>query len=151
MTVVDAAMPGFYGAIPNELAAMGRTLGERSRSRPDARALRPSRLCRTPPDRTQGPGLDRGGRCRSRRGRGESHNPTGEIRVAPFLGFLWLALRNGGLKRPFVHQVATYGDGATLDVPGGRRVTLVPGHTPGSAALEFAGLDAIFVGDALAT
>ncbi|TMK69309.1 MAG: MBL fold metallo-hydrolase, partial [Actinobacteria bacterium] len=39
----------------------------------------------------------------------------------------------------------------TLDVPGAPRVILVPGHTPGSAALLFAGHDALFVGDAMAT
>jgi glyoxylase-like metal-dependent hydrolase (beta-lactamase superfamily II) len=38
-----------------------------------------------------------------------------------------------------------------MDVPGSPRVTLVPGHTPGSAALELPGLDALFVGDAFAT
>jgi len=40
---------------------------------------------------------------------------------------------------------------ATLDVPGAPRVIHVPGHTPGSAALHFAGHDALFVGDAMCT
>jgi glyoxylase-like metal-dependent hydrolase (beta-lactamase superfamily II) len=39
---------------------------------------------------------------------------------------------------------------ATLDVPGSPRVILTPGHTPGSAALHFPSLDALFVGDAFA-
>ena len=63
----------------------------------------------------------------------------GKIRLAPLLGFLWLSLRNGGLKRPVVKEVATYGDGATLDVPGSPRVTLVPGHTPGQRGAGDAG------------
>jgi glyoxylase-like metal-dependent hydrolase (beta-lactamase superfamily II) len=47
--------------------------------------------------------------------------------------------------------VITFGDGATLDVPGAPRVIHVPGHTPGSAALHVPSLAALFVGDALAT
>ena len=47
--------------------------------------------------------------------------------------------------------VATYGDGATLDLPGSPRVVLVPGHTPGSAALHVPSHDVVFVGDAMAT
>ena len=50
-----------------------------------------------------------------------------------------------------VAAVSTFGDGATLDLPGSPRVILVPGHTPGSAALHVASRDALFVGDALAT
>jgi glyoxylase-like metal-dependent hydrolase (beta-lactamase superfamily II) len=48
-------------------------------------------------------------------------------------------------------EVATFGDGATLDVPGAPRVVLVPGHTAGMAALVVASKDAVFVGDAFAT
>ena len=45
----------------------------------------------------------------------------------------------------------TYGDGATLDVPGAPQVIHVPGHSPGSAALHMPGLGALFIGDAIAT
>jgi len=64
---------------------------------------------------------------------------------------LWFTLMHGGLRTPKLQQVASFGDGATLDVPGSPRVTLTPGHTPGSAALHFASLGALFVGDAFAT
>ncbi len=86
--------------------------------------------------------------------RGEAPNPAkgfGPTKLVPLLSFLWYAFRRGGLRTPQLHEVATYGDGATLDVPGSPRVILVPGHTPGSAALHMPGLDALFVGDALAT
>lgn len=73
------------------------------------------------------------------------------MRLAPLLGFLWFGLLHGALRTPKLTEVATFGDGATLDVPGSPRVILVPGHTPGSAALHVPALDALFVGDALAT
>jgi glyoxylase-like metal-dependent hydrolase (beta-lactamase superfamily II) len=57
----------------------------------------------------------------------------------------------GGLRTPKLQEVATFGDGAVLDVPGSPRVILTPGHTPGSAALHVPSLGALFVGDAFAT
>jgi glyoxylase-like metal-dependent hydrolase (beta-lactamase superfamily II) len=81
-------------------------------------------------------------------------NPSkglGPTKIGPVLGFLFYTLRKGGLRIKNVTEVVTFGDGATLDVPGAPRVILVPGHTPGSAALHVPGLDALFVGDALAT
>jgi glyoxylase-like metal-dependent hydrolase (beta-lactamase superfamily II) len=86
--------------------------------------------------------------------RGEVPNPAkgyGPIKLGPLLGFLWFTLRRGGLRVPKLQEVATFGDGATLDVPGSPRVILTPGHTPGSAVLHVASRNVLFVGDALAT
>jgi glyoxylase-like metal-dependent hydrolase (beta-lactamase superfamily II) len=69
----------------------------------------------------------------------------------PLLRFLVWSARHGLLRVPPIHEVSTFGDGATLDVPGSPRVTLVPGHTAGSAVLLFVGHDALFVGDAMVT
>jgi glyoxylase-like metal-dependent hydrolase (beta-lactamase superfamily II) len=77
--------------------------------------------------------------------RGEVPNPAkgyGPIKLGPLLGFLWFSALHGGLRTPKLQQVATFGDGATLDVPGSPRVILTPGHTPGSAALHVASLGA---------
>jgi glyoxylase-like metal-dependent hydrolase (beta-lactamase superfamily II) len=152
VTVIDAGLPGFYRALPRELAAMGRTAA-------DVRALL----------LTHGHSDHIGFAERLRRdqrvpvsvheadaalARGEVRNPakgTGPIRLRPFLGFLWFGTLRGGLRTPKLQEVATFGDGATLDVPGSPRVILTPGHTPGSAVLHVASLDALFVGDALAT
>ena len=152
MTVIDAGMPGFWGKLPGALAEMGRTLA-------DVEALV---LTHGHPDH-----IGFAERLRSERhvpvsvheadaalARGEVPNPAqglGPIKLGPLLAFMWLGLRNGGLSRPKVLEVSTFGDGATLDVPGSPRVILVPGHTPGSAALHVPMLDALFVGDALAT
>ncbi len=72
-------------------------------------------------------------------------------RPLPVLGFLAYAVRKGLLRIPRLREVATFGDGATLDVPGAPRVILVPGHTAGSAALHVPARGAVFVGDAFAT
>jgi glyoxylase-like metal-dependent hydrolase (beta-lactamase superfamily II) len=152
VTIIDAGVPGYYADLPTELAAMGRAVA-------DVRAL----------VLTHGHSDHIGFAERLRRersvpiwvheadaalARGEVPNPAkglGPTKLAPLLGFLWFTIAHGGLRIVRLTEVATYGDGATLDVPGSPRVILVPGHTPGSAALHVASLDALFIGDALAT
>jgi glyoxylase-like metal-dependent hydrolase (beta-lactamase superfamily II) len=152
VTVIDAGMPGLYSALPAELAAMGRTVE-------DVRALVlthghsdhigfAERLRR---DRGVPVWIDEADAALAR---GEASNPAqgfGPSRLRPLLGFLWYGLRNGGLRRPTIVEVSTFGDGATLDVPGSPEVILVPGHTPGSAALHLPAFDTLFAGDAFAT
>jgi glyoxylase-like metal-dependent hydrolase (beta-lactamase superfamily II) len=152
VTVIDAGLPGHYRGLPRELAAMGRTVA-------DVRAL----------VLTHGHTDHIGFAERLRRerqvpvsvheadaalARGEVSNPAkglGPVRLGPFLGFLWFGTLRGGLRIPKLREVATFGDGATLDVPGSPRVILTPGHTPGSAALHVPSRSVLFAGDALAT
>jgi glyoxylase-like metal-dependent hydrolase (beta-lactamase superfamily II) len=152
VTIIDAGVPGFYRDIEGELRLMGRTVA-------DVRAL----------VLTHGHSDHIGFAEKLRRdrkvpvsvheldaalARGEVPNPSkgfGPIKLGPLLGFLWFTILRGGLRTPKLHEVATFGDGATLDVPGSPRVILTPGHTPGSAALHVSSLGALFVGDALAT
>jgi glyoxylase-like metal-dependent hydrolase (beta-lactamase superfamily II) len=152
VTIVDAGAPAYWGQLPAELAAIGRSLDD----------VRSVVLTHGHSDH-----IGFAERIRSERGtpirvheldaalaRGEVPNPAkglGPTRVRPLLEFMLFSLRNGMMRIPRISEVATFGDGATLDVPGSPRVILVPGHTPGSAALLFAGHDALFVGDAMAT
>jgi len=152
VTIIDAGVPGYYADIPRELAAMGRSVE-------DVRAIV---LTHGHSDHIGFAERLRGERnlpvwvheLDAALARGEVPNPakgSGPLRLAPFIGFLWFSFRLGALKRPVIAEVATFGDGATLDVPGSPRVILVPGHTPGSAALHVPSLGALFVGDALCT
>lgn len=151
VTVIDAGAPGLWALVPRELEAMGRRLD-------DVRAI----------VLTHGHTDHVGYAERARRemgwpvlvheadedlATGRRKNTPGAVRMklGPMLGFGWWGARRGLLRVPPLVEVATFGDGATLDLPGSPRVILVPGHTPGSAALHVAARDALFVGDAIAT
>jgi glyoxylase-like metal-dependent hydrolase (beta-lactamase superfamily II) len=152
VTIVDAGAPAYWGQLPTELAAIGRSLDD----------VRSVVLTHGHSDH-----IGFAERIRRERGtpirvheldaalaRGEVPNPSkglGPTRVRPLLEFMLFSVRHGMMRIPRIAAVATFGDGATLDVPGAPRVKLVTGHTPGSAALLFAGHDALFVGDAMAT
>ncbi len=152
VTIVDAGVPAYWADLPGELAAMGRALADvrgivltHGHSDHIGFAERARRERRVPVNVHE---LD------AALARGEVPNPSrglGRTRIRPLLGFLVYSALHGALRTPRLAVVATFGDGATLDLPGSPRVILVPGHTPGSAALHVPSHDALFAGDAIAT
>jgi glyoxylase-like metal-dependent hydrolase (beta-lactamase superfamily II) len=151
VTIIDAGAPAFWPRVPAALAAMGRSLE-------DVRAIVLTHGHTDHVGYAERARRDRGWRvlvheADAALARGEVPNPAqqGRTRLGPTVSFLWWAFRHGLLRVPPLTEVATFGDGATLDLPGAPRVIAVPGHTPGSAALHLPGHDALFVGDALAT
>jgi glyoxylase-like metal-dependent hydrolase (beta-lactamase superfamily II) len=152
VTIVDAGMPGDWSDLTAELAGMGRSLD-------DVRAVV---LTHGHSDH-----IGFAERARTERhlevsvheldaalARGEVANPAkggGPIRPLPLIRFMLLGLRRGGLRSSPLGEVATFGDGVVLDVPGAPKVIHLPGHTPGSAALHVESRDALLIGDALST
>jgi glyoxylase-like metal-dependent hydrolase (beta-lactamase superfamily II) len=152
ITIVDAGVAGYWDDLLAELARMGRSIE-------DVRSV----------VLTHGHSDHIGFAERIRRehtvpirvheldaalARGEAGNPArgwGPVRPLPVLRFLVWGARMGALRIEPIAEVATFGDGARLDVPGGPEVISVPGHTPGSAAIRFPDHGALFVGDAFAT
>jgi glyoxylase-like metal-dependent hydrolase (beta-lactamase superfamily II) len=152
VTIIDAGVPAYYGELPGELAAMGRTIE-------DVRAVV---LTHGHDDH-----IGFAERLRAERdvpvsiheldaalARGEVGNPSagmGERRLRSLLHYLLWLMRHGAMRTTALMEVGTFDPGTTLDVPGALRVIHTPGHTHGSVTFHAPEHDALFVGDALAT
>ncbi|HLX35678.1 MAG TPA: MBL fold metallo-hydrolase [Candidatus Limnocylindrales bacterium] len=151
ITVVDAGVPAYWGDLPAALTRIGRSLADVKAvllTHGHSDHIGFAELARRAGVPVWVHELD------AALARSEVANPArglGPSRVRPLVSFLWWTMRHGGLRVPKLASVDTFGDGATLDVPGSPRAILVPGHTPGSAALHFGDHAALCVGDALAT
>ncbi len=155
ITIVDAGAPGQWKELLAEIAAMGRTLDDiravvltHGHSDHIGFAERARRELRVPVSVHDADRALATGEVAAIR---DKATKRGRPRPISLLGFFAYSVRKGMLRIPPIREVATFGDGATLDVPGAPRVILVPGHTAGSAALHVPARDAVFVGDAFAT
>src|SRR5512133_2132598 len=115
VTIIDAGAPGLWKHIPAELAALGRTIE-------DVRAIVLTHGHSDHVGYAERARRERGWRVLVHEldealARGQVKNPAqgARMRVGPMLGFAWWALRRGLMRVPPLTEVATYGDGATLD------------------------------------
>lgn len=156
VTIVDAGLPGLWKELGPELAAMGRTLDDvRALILTHAHADHVGFAERIRRERSVGvrvhgddAALARGEEKAVRDPHGPGYRGWRPRALAQFLAY---ALTRGLTTVVPIAEVATFRDGATLDVPGAPRVVHVPGHTAGSVAFHVPARDAVFVGDALVT
>lgn len=85
------------------------------------------------------------------RGKVKTQAAWDRAKIWPATGFLWYALRKGGMRTRYLTEVVAVHDGDVLDLPGAPRVISLPGHSPGSIAIFVPEIAAVFVGDALTT
>ncbi len=151
ITVIDAALPGHWRDLREELEAMGRSiddikgvvlthgdsdhLGFAERLRKDHGV--PVYVHHADADRAKG---------------GDKPKVAmGPWRLGATVGFFTYALSKGGMRTHYVSEVVEVGDGDVLPLPGAPVVIGMPGHSPGSIAIHVPAVDAVFVGDALTT
>ena len=156
VTIIDAGLPGLWKELPGELAAMGRTLD-------DVRALvlthahsdhvgfaeRIRRERAVPISvHADDAALARGEVKQTRDPHGPGYRGWS---LRALLRFAVYGIARSMTTVVPIAEVATFIDGATLDVPGTPRVVHVPGHTAGSVVLHLEARNAMLVGDAFVT
>jgi len=150
VTVIDAGLPGHWRELLAELESMGRTLADVKGvilTHGDSDHLGFAERLR----RDHGvPVFVHPGDAD--RAKGGSKPAAGKQSMGlAMLGFLAYTLRKKGLRTTYLGETVDARDGETLDLPGAPVVIGLPGHSPGSIAIHVPLVDAVFVGDGLAT
>lgn len=151
VTMIDAGLPGHWRELVDELESMGRSLDDIKAlllTHGDSDHLGVAERLRS---KHGVPVYIHGADAPQARGEAPKQNPAwGRFRVRPTLGFVWYAARRGGMKVPPMSEVDELSEGS-LRLPGKPEIIHIPGHSPGSIAIHFPSVKALFVGDALTT
>ncbi|MEV6599929.1 MBL fold metallo-hydrolase [Actinoplanes sp. NPDC051346] len=151
VTVIDAGLPGHWRELNAELASMGRAVDDIRGvvlTHGDSDHLGFAERLRR--DHGVAVFVHEADAARAR-GEGKPKASWGSMRLGATAGFLWYAIRKGGMRTTYLTEVVGMADGQVLDLPGAPRVIGLPGHSPGSVAIHVPTADAFFVGDALTT
>lgn len=152
VTMVDSGLPGHWRELVAELESMGRGFEDIKGlilTHGDSDHLGIAERLRT---EHEIPVYVHEADAPQARGEAPKQNPSwGRFRVGPTLGFVWYAGRRGGMKVPPVGEVTELSGDGTLQLPGMPEIIHIPGHSPGSIAIHFPSVKALFVGDALTT
>jgi glyoxylase-like metal-dependent hydrolase (beta-lactamase superfamily II) len=154
VTVVDAAVPGYWDQLEPALTAIGRKLTD-----VDAMVLTHGHSDHTG---VAGRLHERGVPVYLHEGDHEllrtakepwkrERSPFPQILRLGVWPFFLHMVRNGALKPPKIDDPVPIGDGDVLEVPGRPRVVHTPGHTPGMCSFYFENHRALIVGDLLCT
>lgn len=151
LTLIDAGIPGQYADLRRELVSMGRTVADIRGiilTHGDSDHIGYAERLR----RETGVPVYVGAADAARaRGEETTHPAWGAKRIMPTLGFLWYAMRKGGMRRTPLTEVIPVHDGDVLELPGHPQIIALPGHSAGSIGIAVPSIDALFVGDALTT
>ena len=156
VTIVDAGLPGLWKDLPGELASMGRTLDDvRALVLTHAHSDHVGFAERIRRERSVPISIHEDDAALARGEAKQVRDPHGPgyrgSSVRALLRFAAYGITRGMTTVVPIAEVATFIDGATLDLPGTPRVVHVPGHTAGSVVLQVESRDTIFVGDAFVT
>jgi glyoxylase-like metal-dependent hydrolase (beta-lactamase superfamily II) len=154
VTVVDAAIPGYWPQLEPALASIGRRLDD----------IEAVMLTHAHSDHTGVAGRlhDRGVPVYLHEGDHEllrtgkepwkrERSPFPQILSLDVWRFFLHMMRNGALKPPKIDDPVPISDGEVIDVAGRPRVVHTPGHTPGMCSVYFESHRALIAGDLLCT
>lgn len=153
LTLLDAGLAGYWEGLLQELAAMGRRIGDIdavliTHQHPDhvglAERVREETSARAYAHSADAPAIS---------GNGPRLVPNFFSQIwRPFIfKYMLHTGLNGALKNVPVADLNTFADGELLDVPGRPRAIHVPGHTAGCCALFLESRRVLFSADALVT
>ncbi|WP_136611643.1 MBL fold metallo-hydrolase [Sinomonas albida] len=151
ITLVDAGLPGHYRDLMNELKAIGRPITDIKGivlTHGDSDHIGFAERLRSELNIPVYIGAEDADRAK---GAKPPATPKDPRRLGPTIRFFAYAISKGALRIPPLREVLPVHDGDVLPLPGSPRIVAMPGHSPGSVAVYFPAVRAVFVGDELTT